>query len=266
MSSGDDVKGKVVVVGGATRGIGREAAFAFARAGARVVIVGRSTNDQPNRVMTGTLDEVLGLLQAAGADALAVRADLATAEGVDAVKRQVDERYGRCDVLVNNFAYSTDFGKALDIPVSKWNTSIKVNFLGPLMLTQAFAPSMLERGEGTVVNVSSGSSVHYVPGQLPYGAGKALLERFTTDLAVDYPDAGVKFVALRIDGAIPTETYLMVSGSIGITARGVPLTSPTELGEALVWIARQPSSVSGRIFTLGDLIDAGALPPPSTVL
>lgn len=263
---GEQLNGRVVLIGGATRGIGKHAALAFARAGWRVVVVGRSTADQPNPQMAGTLDEVTAEVAATGAEVLAVRADLASGAGVAHVHEQVLARFGRCDVVVNNFAYSTDFGKALDVPIAKWNTAFKVNVLGAVLMCQAFVPAMLERRTGMVINISSGASSHHVPGQLPYGATKAVLERFTTDLATDYPDAGVSFVALRIDGAIPTETYLMVSGSIGITARGVPLTSPAELGESLVWIAGQGTSVSGRIFTLGDLISVGALPQPSTVL
>lgn len=104
------------------------AAFAFAHRPGRVVIVGRSTNDQPNQlVMTGTLDEVLGQLPRPVLEAYiaVLRADLAAAalSKRSTPGRWITEATARCDVLVNNFAYSTDFGKALEIPVSKWNTA-----------------------------------------------------------------------------------------------------------------------------------------------
>src|SRR5438067_2507218 len=99
--------GKVAVVTGAARGIGKAAAVAFGRAGASVVLVGRSTNDNPNRAgLPGTLEGVADELAGLGADVLSVAADLSNPEDVEHVIAAVDDRFGRCDVLVNNAALS----------------------------------------------------------------------------------------------------------------------------------------------------------------
>src|SRR5690242_18215091 len=170
---------RVVLVAGATRGIGREAALACGRAAARVVVVGRSTDDSPTPVMSGTLEEVVRDVEATGAEVLGTPANLASPDGVAAVAARVDERFGRCDALIVNFAYDTDFGDPLTTPVSKWNTAIKVNMVGPLLLLQAFVPGMLSRGDGRVISVSTGAAAHYVAGQLPYSVTKAGLEQIT---------------------------------------------------------------------------------------
>jgi NAD(P)-dependent dehydrogenase (short-subunit alcohol dehydrogenase family) len=264
--SADTLADRVAVVVGATRGIGRETARALARRGASVVVVGRSTNASPNPVMTGTVDEVVAELRASGATVEGVAADGSSEEGIATIRARTLDRFGPCDILILNAAYSTDFGPAATTPVSRWNTAWKVNVLGPLQACQAFVPDMVERGRGHVIAVSSGASSHYVPGQLPYGATKAALERMTMGFAGDYGRAGVFFDVLRIDEAVPTETYLMVSGRIGITERERPLAAPADVGNALAWLVSRPGDPDGRIFGMNDLRALGAMPPPSVVI
>ncbi len=262
--------GRVAVVTGATRGIGRETALALAARGASVVIVGRSHDARPHRLLPGTIEEVGAMLRTRTADAVEVVevvADVSSEEGAREVADRTIDRFGRCDILVNNAAYSTDFGPAVLTPLSRWQTSWKVNVLGPLMLCQAFVPGMIERGAGRVINISSGASATHVPGQLPYAATKAALERITVGFGADHGPSGVGFDVVRIDEGIPTEAYLLVSGSIGVTARGTPLSTPREIGEAIAWLAAQePSVPSGRILGLKDLRRLGALPEPTFVL
>jgi NAD(P)-dependent dehydrogenase (short-subunit alcohol dehydrogenase family) len=262
----DALAGQVAVVVGATRGIGRETARALAAHGASVVVVGRSSNASPNPVMAGTVDGVTDELLRSGATVEGVVADGSTEDGVAAVRSRTLDRFGRCDILILNAAYSTDFGPAATTPVSRWNTAWKVNVLGPLHACQAFVPGMVERGGGHVVAVSSGASTHHVPGQLPYGATKAALERMTMGFAGDYGSEGVFFDVLRIDEAVPTETYLMVSGRIGITERERPLATPADVGNAIAWLVSRQGQPDGRILGMGDLRALGAMPPPSVVI
>ena len=259
--------GRVAVVTGATRGIGRETALALATRGASVVIVGRSHHARPHRLLPGTIEEVGAMLRTRTTNVVEVVADVSSEEGVREIADRTIGRFGRFDILVNNAAYSTDFGPAVSTPLSRWQTSWKVNVLGPLMLCQAFVPGMIERGTGRVINISSGASATNVPGQLPYGATKAALERITVGYGADHGPAGVGFDVVRIDEGIPTEAYLLVSGSIGVTTRGTPLSTPHELGEAIAWLAAEETPVTtGRILGLGDLRELGALPEPTFVL
>ena len=189
MAEVPELSGRIVMVTGATRGIGRETALAFGRAGCRLVIVGRSTAAAPHRMLPGTLEEVVATLRATDVEVLPVEADLATLAGIQDVTDRTVERYGGCDILINNAAYSTNFGETLSTPVARWNTAWKVNLLAPLMLCQHLVPRMIEQGYGRVVNISSGASVSHVPGQAPYGATKAALEHLTTAIAADYPNS-----------------------------------------------------------------------------
>lgn len=252
----------VALVAGATRGIGRETALAFARANWRVVVVGRSTDEAPNPVMKGTLEEVEADLRAFGTEVLGVAANLASPDGVAKVREQTETRFGGCDALVINFAYSTDYGAPIDTPFAKWNTSLKVNVLGPVLLLQAFLPAMLDRGRGSVLTISTGAAAHYVEGQLPYSVTKAALEQTTFGFAEAYGDRGVAFNVVRADG-VPTETFLQVGRAIGVVRPGMRYSTPEEVGKALVWVASQPPSFTGRTLTFPDLQALGALPEPT---
>lgn len=261
----EPVTSPVVLVAGATRGIGRETALACARNGARIVIAGRSTADSPNPVMAGTLEDVEREVSALGAEVTAVRANLATPEGVHHLAHAVAQQFGRCDALVINFAYDTDFGAPLDTPLNKWNTSIKVNVLGPLMLLQQFLPGMIERGKGRVISVSTGAADHFVNGQLPYCVTKAALEKVTFGFAHDYEGRGVAFNVVRADG-VPTETLLQVGGSIGVLRPGERYNTPAEVGAAIAWLTQQPASFTGNTLDFDALRRLGALPEPTFVL
>src|SRR5262245_15845595 len=152
MSDEFDLNGAVVVITGATRGIGREAAFVFGRAGAHVVIVGRTTDEAPNALLPGTLESVVAELEAEGIDARAVRADLLDEEQTQSIVDQTLAAYGRCDVLVNNAAYTSN-GPILQVPYGRWQKAMRMQVIAPLQLAQGFVPGMLERGVGLVLYI-----------------------------------------------------------------------------------------------------------------
>ena len=193
---------RTVVITGATRGVGRGIADAFARRGDALVIVGRSTDANPNRLgLPGTLEGVAGELRAAGSDVVTINADLARTEVVDRVTREIQDACGTPDVLVNNAA-ATFIGPFLDIPVSRWKTALNLNLLAPVALIQGFLPGMLERDEGRIINITSTAartrdvSATSVP-QLAYAASKAALDSFSFGLVQDLADTGVALEPAR---------------------------------------------------------------------
>ena len=149
-----DLDGKVIVVTGATRGIGKAAALELARQGAELVIVGRSTLERPDAYQPGTLEEVVEELQALGTDALGVQADLLDPEQVANVIERTLEWRGRCDVLINNSAYTSN-GPILEVAPRKWQNGFQMQVTTPLQLIQGFAPGMFERGSGRVLNIGT---------------------------------------------------------------------------------------------------------------
>jgi len=247
-----DTKMPSMVITGAARGIGRHLAVAAAAAGYHVVISARSTAENPNHAMTGTLDEVASEIEAAGGSVTAVSADLAHPEGVATLIDAVRSGPG-CDVLVNNAAVSFN-GAFLEVPMRRWAPVIAVNLTAPVELTHALLPDMVARGSGAIVNVSSGSAVEDHALQLPYAATKAALERFATGLHSQYANTGVLFPCLRIDELVMTEAVALA----GVMPEGLTRHDPAEVGRALLWMSGRPE-LSGRVTTMGDLRAAGRL-------
>lgn len=188
-----DLKGKVAIVTGSTRGIGRVAAIELAKLGATVVVSGRSIVKQPGEIGAGrnTIEDI----EAIGGEAYAVETNLAKPEGVDHLIQSVMEKFGGCDILVNNAAFmgeSPDFTLGT-LTKKTWEMSFNVNLNSPLWLTQAFAPTMKARGGGVIINVTSrAGDFTEGPGDVKgfnYGTTKAALnlmsQRLGRDLAPD---------------------------------------------------------------------------------
>lgn len=255
------IAGKAVVVTGSTRGIGRAMALAFGRRGAAVVISGRSTDESPNRAgLPGTLQSVEAELRALGTEVLSVAADLSRPEDVERLVTTTLERFGRCDVLVNNAALSF-LGPFLDVPARRWRPVVAVNLLAAVDLIHAFLPGMVERGDGRVVNFSSGSADTRVaePGvlQLPYSATKAAIEALSFGLADQLAGTGVSVNCVRPSVATEAVTFHaphLLDDPSGRWAH------PEAYGEAMVWLVEQPADYTGNLLTNDDLKSLRALP------
>jgi len=138
--------GKVALVTGASRGIGRAIAEAFAAAGAKVALASRTQAD---------LDAVADHIREAGGEALPVAAHTGSDEGVEALVGRITDEWGGVDVLVNNAATNPHFGPILTSEMSQWDKTYDVNVKGYFRTIRACAPSMIERGGGSVINVAS---------------------------------------------------------------------------------------------------------------
>jgi NAD(P)-dependent dehydrogenase (short-subunit alcohol dehydrogenase family) len=255
-----DLQGAVVVVTGATRGIGRRAAVRFAAAGARVVVTGRSSTATPNPQLPGSVEQVAEELSAAGAEVHGVVADLAAPGGAQAVAAATLERFGRCDVLLANAAYmwSAPF---LDAPARRFELAFRVNVLAVVELAQALLPGMLERGEGRVLAVSSGAALPLSQGGFTvYGSTKAALERLAGGLHMEFAARGVATNVLRIEEGVPTEMYELSTGAGGVAVPDAEMYSPEQVADTLVWMARRPTAWSGHCVDFAALRQAGVLP------
>ena len=185
------LEGRVALVTGSSRGIGRAIALELARRGADVVVTART--ETPRDDLPGTIHETAEQVRALGRRALAVRADLAVAGDIESLAKRAIHEMGGVDVLVNNAA---DIGLAMydtfwDMSAESWLRQIQINLSAPFLLCKAMAPHMRDRGGGVIVNVSSGyghNEIEQMPGGkgspgVAYGASKAGLDRMTIGLA-----------------------------------------------------------------------------------
>lgn len=245
--------GKVAIVTGASRGIGKATAELFAREGAAVVCSAR-TMREGEHPLEGSLERTVAGIKAAGGKAIAVACDVSSEEACERLVKQTRDYYGRCDVLVNNAAL-TYFIQVKDYPVNRWIRSFAVNVHGPFMLSRLVLQDMIARRSGAIVNISSGGAIGPGRGPYPnplrrgatcYGAEKAALERFTQGLAEEVYEYGISVtcVSPSIVVATPgTVFHHLVSGPED--PNGEP---PEYMARAALILASEPlDKVTGRV-------------------
>ena len=247
----ESLRGAVAIVTGASRGIGREIALLLAAGGASVVCAARSTAAAPSR-LPGTLDETVREIEAAGGRAMAVACDVSREEQVTKMAERVIAEFGRIDLLVNNAAVNvmTPFAET---PMKRWDLVLNVNLRGTVACTQAVLPSMLERGSGRIINVSSGAvsdaAITARLGIIPYAVSKAAVEMLTETLALELKPRGIAVNCLRIESAIATEGARLMNPDIDSSDWEEVATA----AESIRWLATRELSYTGQIVTMSDV-------------
>jgi NAD(P)-dependent dehydrogenase (short-subunit alcohol dehydrogenase family) len=191
----ESLEGKVAIVSGASRGVGRAYALALAEAGAKVVALARSLEGDPKTL--GNLAEVAATARAAGGEIAVFACDLLQdASIVEAVSKAV-ETYGGVDVVVNNAVWPVRGHKTLSVPEEEWVNAFKVNVQGPYAFMREAIPHMLQRGGGAIVNITTASAGFTRPGHgghdglLTYGVTKAAAEKLTTFFGANYESRNI---------------------------------------------------------------------------
>jgi citronellol/citronellal dehydrogenase len=247
--------GKVVVVTGASRGIGAEIARLFAAEGGRVICAARTLREGEHQ-LAGSLETTVAAILEAGGKARAITVNIADPAECEKLVRAAEESYGPVDVLVNNAAL-TYYLPVKDFPLNKWLRSWAVNFHAPFVLSQLALAAMIPRRSGAIVNISSGAAIG--PGRGPYrdptagarggtcyGAEKAALERFTQGLAAEVYQYGISVTCVSPSQIVPTPgtVYHRLVKSID-DPRGEP---PELMAKAALLLATEPlDRVTGRV-------------------
>ena len=169
--------GKVAIVTGSSRGIGRAIAEALAGAGAAVAVSGR------NRELT---ESVAAAITAAGGASLAVASDISKAADVERLVQSTVERFGRIDILVNNAAISPFFKKAENVSEAEWDEVIAVNLKGTFFCAQAAGRVMIPQKSGRIINISSVGGRVALTNLVAYCAAKGGVEQITRVLAAEW--------------------------------------------------------------------------------
>ncbi len=178
--------GKVALVTGGSRGIGREIALTFADAGADVVISSRKLPD---------LEEVVGEIRAKGRKGLAVASHIAKIEESQSLVEKVKTEFGRIDILVNNAGTNPYMGSLIDAEEWAWDVTMNVNLKGPFLLSQLVARAMREQGGGNIINISSGAGITPSPLHI-YSVTKAGLIMLTRVMAREWHQYNIRVNAI----------------------------------------------------------------------
>lgn len=253
--------GKVAIVTGGGRGIGKGIAGGLARAGARVFITSRKIND---------LEETANEIKAAGGEAYPMSAHLGKGEGIESVVNAVMEKFGRIDILVNNAGASPAMASVLDSDERLWDTIINLNLKGLYFMSQACARVMKEQGGGKIVNIASVDGYKPEQNVSIYSISKAGVLMVTKAFAKELAGFNIQVNAI-CPGPIrskmfdshwnhlpPEEAKKQIEAASKVTPMG-RFGTPDDIAGAAIYLA---SDASG--FTTGAeiLIDGGSLLGP----
>ncbi|MFG2125440.1 SDR family NAD(P)-dependent oxidoreductase [Streptomyces sp. NPDC048710] len=198
------LKDKVAVVTGASKGIGLAIADAFAREGAHVVAGSRSVTPELE-----ALHEGYGVT--------AVTVDLSTPDGPDTLVRLAADQYGRVDILVNNLGTATSRPSFLDIDDAEWQRIFNMTLFSAVRASRAALPHLLDAGEGSIINISSINARLPFPMVVDYSAAKAGLTSLTKSLSEEFAPRGIRVNAIA-PGPVRTPFWTAPGGFADATA------------------------------------------------
>ena len=244
-----DLRGKVALVTGASRGLGRHFALALARAGADVAITSRELDSVAE---TGRAIAELGRV------ALPAALDVRHLASIQAAIAAVHARFGRIDILVNNAGCNIR-KLALDVTWDDWNTILDTNLRGPFFVAQAVARHMVAARRGRIINIGSVTSVAGYAGLGPYGASRGGIKQLTMSLAADWGPQGVTVNCLAPGWFNTAQNAVMYENAewVKYLSERIPLRRPGVLDDltgTLVFLASDASAyVTGQTL----LVDGG---------
>ena len=227
-------------------------------------MVGRTRDAKPNPVVPGRWRASTPSCRRPVSSSRRVEADLTDPEATQRVIDSTLDWYGRCDVLVNNAAYTSN-GPIIDVPSSRWQKGFRVQVVAPLQLVQGFVGGMLERGAGRVVNVSTEAASRLYPNLSLYSVTKQAMERLNDYLHLELGGRGVSFNVLHIERVVETETFQHVRDTMGeeLATMGGGVEDAMQADEVaaqVVWMVRRPADWSGQIVACGEVAAMGGPP------
>ncbi|TCJ16656.1 3-oxoacyl-[acyl-carrier-protein] reductase [Rubrobacter taiwanensis] len=242
------MRGRVAVVTGGGRGIGRAVAERLGREGARVAVVYRS-ND-------AAAEETAGLVEAAGGEVELFRGDVASAEDVRGIFKQILETFGGVDILVNNAGITRD-NLLLRMKDSEFDEVINTNLRGTYYCTRAALRPMIRARYGRIINISSVVGLMGNAGQANYAASKAGIIGFTKSVARELAERGITanavtpgYIETDITGELPESVQQQILAQIPVGRFG----RPEEVAEVVAFLARESAGyITGQ--TIG--VDGG---------
>ena len=247
------LSGKVALVTGGSRGIGRAICLGFAAHGAKLVVASRtevdtSTDTEFTRYAAGTIHDTARMIQAQGGTAVAVKCDVTQADDIRNLVDVILARFGRIDIVVNNAGIDCE-STVVDMDIDLLDRCLAVNVRAPLLLCKYALPGMLAQGSGSIFCISSGAARDYRPGRVGYSMSKAALERMFVNLAEEVRPANIA-VNVLVPGRI--DTWMNRRGDWQGTAH-IPMAQPEAMIPAAVWLAQQTAATfTGQVVERAD--------------
>jgi len=247
----NEFQGKVALVTGGTSGIGRAAALAYAREGAKVVVAGR-------RAAEG--EETVQLVRARGGEAMFVPTDVAQEAQVKNLIGRALEKFGRLDFAVNNAGIEQTPTPFLEQTMETYNQVMDINVKGVWLSMRQEIPAMLKSGGGAIVNISSGLGVIAMPGIEIYVASKHAVIGLTKSVALEFGKQGIRVNAV-LPAVIDTDMFHRFAGENSEFRAQITALHPIgrigkseEIADAVIWLSSSKSSfVTGHSL----LVDGG---------
>lgn len=247
MSDLKSVKNMVVIVTGAAQGIGKAIAWRFGTEGARVVV---------SDILADLAKSVANEITAAGGQAVGIGTDVSSETAVHHLFATVMETYGTVDVLINNAGVVSPTKHFLEADKAWWDSIVDVNLTGTFLCSLAAAKIMAERGQGVIINMSSGGATRAHRGFVPYDATKGGIEAMTRAMALDLGPYGIR-VNTMVPGSIDTKG--LTPEERQFRGRNIPLGrigEPDDLTGTAVFLASDDARyITGHSF----VIDGGML-------
>jgi len=262
----NNFKGKVVIVTGASRGLGKDFALGFAKYGATVVVAARSAEEKEGG-MPGNINATAEQIRQLGTEALAVVTDVTNEESVNQMVQTVLNKYGRMDVLVNNAGVAV-YSQIVDMPLKRFELNIKVNLYGTFLCTRAVLPTMYKQKSGSIINISThgrrtvadmGEDKDPFAGIVAYETAKGAVEHFTAALAVETCKNNVAVNCIKPEHGIATEGLKFIFKDRDWSHHSP---STTMINTALFLATQNGSGLNGVVSTAEEIAEThgGAFP------
>jgi NAD(P)-dependent dehydrogenase (short-subunit alcohol dehydrogenase family) len=234
--------GRVAVVTGAGRGLGRSYALLLASRGCKIVVNDNGSATRGDEIVANPADDVVAEIKAAGGEAVACAESVATPEGAAAIIQSAIDQWGRIDILIHN-AGNVRYGMIADLSIEDFNAVTDVHFKGGFYLAKAAMPHMIAAKYGRVILTASCSGLYGSQTTVNYGMSKAGLMGLNNVIALEGGDHGI-----RSNTIVPAAVTRMADG---LDTSSYPPLEPDLVAPMVAWLAHESCTASGEHFIAG---------------